>query len=242
LKDQGDEHIAREQSVDAGSDIRSIGPPMFVFGLLIILAAVVTGTMISPELGNLGMDAYLSRQVASAWPGFMLFAFGVPLGLGISTTGLIAASGCRRNRLLWISLCLLVIAVLPVLVPHLTGREPEPVFFGVSGCVLVVLIVVSLLFWSKYRAGLRESERLATDLQGIGYVCFAMAAWNLCGIGGMPSFALDPETMLSTGSRGFATGHMKTIMLQLLAGWTFTVSGFYSATRPPGKPPGQDHT
>jgi hypothetical protein len=177
------------------------------------------------------MDAYIAQNGATGWLGFMLFAFGFPLGLGICATGLFAASGGRGARLLSLGLFLLVAALLPVLASMLLGRQPDAAFFGTTGYILLLLIVATLWFWSSHRAVLEAPERTTADFQGAGYICFAMATWNLCGVGGMPAYALMPEKMLATGSSDFATGQMKAVMLLLLLGWLMTFFGYYLAAR-----------
>ena len=203
---------------------------VFFAGLIIMIAAVLTGNVIQPTVTELGMDAYLAHNGSTGWIGFMLFAFGFPLGLGICATGLFAASGGAGTRLLPFGLLLLVAALLPVLASLLLGRQPDATFFGTAGYILVLLIVVTLWLWGSHRASLKVSERMAADFQGAGYICFAMAAWNLCGVGGMPAYALMPERMLATGSTDFATGQMKAVMLLLLLGWFLTLLGFYLAS------------
>jgi hypothetical protein len=69
------------------------------------------------------------------------------------------------------------------------------------------------------------------DLQGVGYLCFALAAWNLCGAATMPAFALEPEMMLTMGTQAFAIGQMKTIMLLFISGWLSSLLGFWASVR-----------
>lgn len=201
---------------------------LFTSGLAIMIVAVLTGSAIQPEVNRLGMDAYIATH---GWPGFMVFAFGFPLGLGISATGLFTASGGRGCGVMCFGLLLLLAALMPLLVPATLGRQPDAAFFGTSGYLLIFLILASLWFWAAHRAGLQDSERLSADLQGAGYACFAIVAWNLCGVGGMPGFTLDPKTMLATGSNGFANGQMKAVMILLLTGWLLTLLGYYRSTR-----------
>jgi len=212
----------------------------FFIGLIVMISSVLTGISIQPEVGRLGMDAYLAQQGAPGQLGFMLFAFGFPLGLCICAAGLFAASGGKGMGLLPFGLLLLVAALLPFLVPFLIGKQPSAAFFGSAGYLLLPLIVLTFWLWGSYRTSLQQAERLAADFQGAGYVCFAMAAWNLCGVGGMPSFALTPEKMLATGSINFATGQMKTVMLLLLSGWLLTLLGYYRAGRSHARPEHQN--
>ncbi len=217
--------------MNTGTWPNSGGIWIFCAGLIFMISAVLTGNIIQPEVGKLGMDAYLAQNGASGWLGFMLFAFGFPLGLCICATGLFAASGGKGVGLLPFGILLLTAALLPVLVPLLLGRQPIAAFFGTAGYILLLLIVVTLWLWGLHRNGLKAAERTAADFQGAGYICFAMAAWNLCGVGGMPAYALTPARMLATGSRDFATGQMKTVMLLLLLGWLLTLFGYYQAAR-----------
>jgi hypothetical protein len=208
-----------------------VGTGIFMIGLIFMTTAVLMGNTIQPEVSKIGMDAYLAQHGTSGWLKFMLFAFGFPLGLAIGGTGLFAASGGKGARLLLFGLLLIVAALLPILAPLLLGKQPSAEFFGTSGYIMLLLIVFVLWLWGSYRAKSGAGERTVADLQGAGYLCFAMASWNLCGIGGMPSFALTPEKMLATGASSFATGQMKAVMLLLLAGWTLTLLGFYIAVR-----------
>jgi len=218
------------------------GLGVFFTGLLVMIAAVLTGNSIEPEVGRLGMDVYLAQQNFTGWLQFLLFAFGFPLGLVICAIGLFAASGGKGAGLLPFGLLLLTAALLPLLGPLLFGRQPSATFFGTSGYFLLSLVIIALWLWGRHRAGLQPAERPAADLQGAGYVCFAMAAWNLCGVGGMPAFALTPERMLATGSTGFATGQMKAVMLLLLLGWLLTLFGYYQAGRSRSRPDHQVKT
>lgn len=217
--------------MNAGKWSNSAGLWVFFAGLIIMISAVIMGNVIQPTVSGLGMDAYLAENGSTGWLGFMLFAFGFPLGLGICATGLFSASGGKGARLLSFGLLLLVAALLPVLIPLLLGRQPDAAFFGTTGYILLLLIIVTLWLWGSHRAGLGAQERTTTDFQGAGYICFAMAAWNLCGVGGMPAYALIPERMLATGSSNFATGQMKAVMLLLLLGWLMTFFGYYQAAR-----------
>lgn len=193
-------------------------------GVTIMGAAVLTGNAIQPEVSQLGMDGYIA---AHGWPRFMLFAFGFPIGLVISAMGLFAVSGGRGCGVLPFGFLLLIAAFMPILAPAVLGRQADAAFFGISGYILMFLILASFWFWAVHRASLQDRARNAADLQGTGYACFALVAWNLCGMGGMPGFALDPQTMLATGSNGFVIGQLKAIMLLLLSGWSLTLLGYY---------------
>ncbi len=158
---------------------------------------------------------------------FLGFAFGVPLGIGISVLGLLSRSGASARRML-ISMGVLLAGVLAAgLVPEIWGRELHTRFFGMGGYSIILLVFGVIWFWGRYRAALTRAARNGADLQGIGYLCFALAAWNLCGAATMPSFALEPEMMLAMGSQAFAIGQMKTVMVLFVLGWLSTLLGYW---------------
>ena len=176
-----------------------------------MVMAVVTGNILQADITTLGIDNYLSRNGASGWGLFMLFAFGFPAGLAVSVTGLLATSENRIRRILFLGILLFLACLMPVITQKLTGTDRSADLFGIAGYILMFLIVITMWHWSVYRSQLNKGLRLGADLQGAGYTCFAIAAWNLCGVGGMPSYALDPKYMITAGTTGFATGQMKAV-------------------------------
>jgi hypothetical protein len=206
--------------------IQRQGQWVFTIGLVLVLASVLTGNLIQDELVSLGDQAFLTKHGATGWLAFFSFAFGFPLGMAVCATGMFMASEPAARKRLLFALTALLVALSAILVPSITGRAPSPYFFGAGGYIILVLVLATLWWWGRHRASLPPEARLGADLQGAGYLCFAIVAWNLCGLGGMPSFALNPEKMLATGSRGFAIGQMKSIMVTLVAGWILTAAGY----------------
>ena len=194
-----------------------------------MVASVLTGNAIQEDLAALGVDAYTGQNGLVGWLTFMFFAFGFPLGLAVSALGAFPRTGDAPTTLLRRCVFLICVVTMGVLVPFIFGREPSSTFFGVGGYAILGLVVAAVWLWGHYRAQLSHGKRMAADLQGAGYLCFAMGAWNLCGVGGMPSFAIDPKRMLALGSHGFAVGQMKAVMVLLLLGWLFTVLGYRKA-------------
>ncbi|MET0068035.1 MAG: hypothetical protein ABW076_16945 [Candidatus Thiodiazotropha sp.] len=206
--------------------IQRQGQWVFAIGLAVVLVSVLAGSLIQDELEILGDRGFLARYGATGWLGFLSFAFGFPLGMAICATGMFMASEPATGKRLLFGFSVLLVALSAILVPGIAGRAPSAVFFGTGGYTILVLVLATLWLWGRHRASLPPGARLGADLQGAGYLCFAVVAWNLCGVGGMPSFALDPEKMLATGSRGFAIGQMKAIMVALVAGWILTAAGY----------------
>lgn len=206
--------------------IQRQGQWVFAIGLVIVLTSVLAGSLIQDELKSLGDRAYLASHGATGWLAFLSFAFGFPLGMAVCATGMFMASEPSTGKRLLFALTVVLVALSAILVPGIAGRAPSAVFFGTGGYIILVLVLATLWLWGRHRASLSPEARLGADLQGAGYLCFAIVAWNLCGLGGMPSFALDPEKMLAMGSRGFAIGQMKSIMVALVAGWILTAAGY----------------
>lgn len=202
---------------------------LFGIGAAIMVAAVFAGNLLQAELATAGVDVYIEGHGLPALAKFLLFAFGFPLGLGIGALGLYLAGGVSLLRFVTSAVFVLLAGLAAILVPMLFGREPAAAFFGIGGYAMLGIILLTVWLWGAYRNRQPVQQRSAVDLQGAGLLCFAMAAWNLCGVGGMPSYALTPGSMLALDTREFAVGQMKTVMVLLIAGWLFTAVGFYRA-------------
>lgn len=190
-----------------------------------MILSVLVGNIIQADISGSGVSVYTAQAGAIGWGLFALFAFGFPTGLGLAAVGAASAGGTTPRR--WgITVLLTAAAVLtPLLVPVLSGRAGNPVFFSTGGYIILALSGLTMWLWSARRRSIPPEARLPVDLQGAGYACFGMAAWNICGIGGMPSFSLRPEKAVELGSAPFAVGQMKAVMVLLVLGWVFTVLG-----------------
>jgi hypothetical protein len=112
----------------------------------------------------------------------------------------------------------------PVLIPVLAGRELVSHHFGAGGVTITVAALAS--FWSlgRLRQGLPAPFVPALDLALLGLLCFAAAAWNLCGSAAMPSFLLMPERMAELETLPFAIGQMKAVLALLALGWVLVMA------------------
>jgi hypothetical protein len=200
-------------------------------GAIIMIASLVTGRFIQTEIGSHGHVVFTDLHGFSGWAGFLFFAFGVPLGLSISAIGLYRTSEKSWKHTLGAFVVVLLAILSAVIIPLLFGREQSAVFFGTGGYLFLLVLLAVTWFWGKYRASLPREARAGTDLKGAGYLYFAVATWNLCGIGAMPSFALEPDRMIELGTREFATGQMKTVMVLLLIGWFLTALGYHRSCK-----------
>lgn len=203
---------------------------LFAGGALMAVMSVILGNSLQAELRNLPIDALMQQQGSTSLK-FLAFAFGFPLGIGLSLLGALTGSGTGRGRFLFFLCVALVATSAASLVPMLWGRQLNAMFFGNGGYSIMLLVLGSIWYWGHYRARLPQSARLAVDLQGMGYLCFAIGVWNICGAATMPSFALEPSKMLMMESQAFAIGQMKAIMVLFILGWIFTLLGLRLASR-----------
>jgi len=194
-------------------------------------ASVIIGNGIQDDMRRLGIVAYAAQFGAIGWLRFLFFAFGFPVGLAIGSLGVMIFEGPSRKGLLYLGGPVLGSAASAILVPSVAGSQASPLFFNVGGWFILAFVVATMWLWGARRAKLPAASRFALDLHGTGHLCFAIAAWNLCGVGGMPSFALAPEIMVATGSQAFAVGQMKTVMVLLVVGWALTAFGSYISNK-----------
>jgi hypothetical protein len=198
---------------------------LWLAGLLLILLAVTVGKSIEDQLAAAGMPDFSGADVSPAQLAPLLFAFAFPLGMALCAVG--AMRTRRRGDGLALPVVLAaaaVIAAAPVLVPVLLGRELVSPQFGTGG--IVIMLSALGAFWSlgRLRRGLPRPVVPALDLGLLGLLCFAAAAWNLCGSAAMPSFLLMPERMAELQTLPFAIGQMKSVLVQLALGWLLLMS------------------
>lgn len=210
-----------------------IGMVLFLFGVAVMIVDVVYGKQIQDEVGTLGIAGILARNGEIAGVKLLLFAFAFPLGTSLSLLGAALFGGTAQTRAGRIGGGALLVILVPLLVPAAFGTQHSPAFFGYGGMAILALVALAMWFWGKYRLRLSEVARPAADWQGLGLLAFALAAWNLCGFGGMPSFAVYPEKMIALKAVPFAVGQLKAVMALFILGWIFTVLGLRRAARLP---------
>lgn len=211
--------------------LQKLGLAFYVIGVLVMAADVIYGKQIQGEVATLGLQGI---EAQSGRPGVLkvlLFAFGYPLGVSISLLGAALFGGMAAGRLGRFGGLVLFAALAPLLSPGILGTQHSPVYFGIGGLTILLLTALAMWFWGRYRRRVSAALRPAVDWQGLGILAFALAAWNLCGFGGMPSFAVYPEKMIALNAVPFAVGQLKAVMALFILGFAFTAFGLRRAAQ-----------
>lgn len=208
-----------------------IGMVLYLIGLAVMVGDVIYGRTIQAEVAKLGIVGMQTKYGDIGGLKLLAFAFGFPLGVGISLLGAALFGGTAETRAGRYGGIALLVVLVPILTPGVFGTDHSPNYFGYGGSSILVLVALSIWFWGRYRRRLSAAMRPAVDWQGLGYLAFALAAWNLCGFGGMPSFAVYPEKMIALKAIPFAVGQLKAVMALFILGWVFTAVGLRQAAR-----------
>jgi hypothetical protein len=211
------------------------GVLVFFAGLTVMTLSAVMGKVLQSRLFEVGITGFQQDHGIAGMVLAMVFFFSFPAGLVICLMGAVTMSKSLTGRVWPFALLAIPGVAVVILVPMVFGRELSPSYFGIGGVSILVLSAATIYYWGSYRSRQPGSRHAALDLQAIGYLCFALAAWNSCGFGSVPSFALFPEKMIALGSRDFAVGQLKSIMAFFVLGWLFTMLGFFKASRAGGR-------
>lgn len=204
-----------------------LGTLLFVLGAGLTAGILVLGKFFLPEGPQPGLLAGGSQLLRN--PKFILFAFGFPLGIGLAVWGAALWGEVERSRAWRFAIAAGAGPLVMLAMPGLFGPHNSPTYFGIGGVTLWLLILLTIALWGRYRTRLPATARTTTDLQGLGYLCFALAGWTICGVGGMPGFALYPDRMQQLDSQFLAIVNLKSVMAFLLLGWLFTLLACYRA-------------
>ena len=208
-----------------------LGRALFAARLIAMVTASLAGRSLEPELTALGLERYRAAHLGLEGSAFLLFVFGFPVGLCACLLGVALAGGEPWRQAWWFGALALPGVGIVTAFPDLVGKEPSSSYFGVGGICILALASVVVWWWGVRRARRTPRHRAALDLQIIGYLCFALAAWNLCGFASVPALALFPERMSALRTETFAVGQLKAVMALLVLGWLFTALGFRRALK-----------
>ena len=210
---------------------QQVGMLLYLTGVAVTLGDVLFGYAIQSQVAALGIAGIRAQHGDLGGLKLLLFAFAFPFGVGVSFLGAALFGGTAATRAGRLGGLALLVVLIPILAPGVFGTGHSPNYFGYGGITILVLVAASMWFWGQYRMRVREAMRGAADWQGLGLLAFALAAWNLCGFGGMPSFAVYPHKMIELNPIPFAVGQLKAVMALFVLGWVFTALGLRRAAQ-----------
>jgi len=109
-------------------------------------------------------------------------------------------------------------------IPKLPG--PYRLFFAISGFIVLILIISVLFYWYKNQKIANELFNISSYYKLIGYVFFALASWDICGLG-TTGRILDIDTAIKAGTQGLIITQTTKIMFEFLFAWMFSFIGYY---------------
>mgnify|MGYP007059378998 CR=1 FL=1 len=204
---------------------------VYLIGLLLMLSVLLIGPELEPKIKQQGLSEFLALGgwQADAW--LFAFVFLFPLGLVVCTVaGMLVNGPGWRVVLVAIGLSIAVTSLV-VIWPALIGRDADALYFGVGGTLLLILISGTGWHWALQRQQTLPSQRRAVDYRGFAYFCFATATWHICGAGGMPGFAIYPDSVIGVKHYPFIISQFKVVMLYLILAWGSLFLSFRSARK-----------
>lgn len=109
-------------------------------------------------------------------------------------------------------------------IPKFPG--PYRIFYAVLGLFVLLLITLLFIYWYKAHKKTNEPVNISSYLIMIGYVFFALASWDVCGLG-TTGRILHIEDAVKSGTQGLIVTQTTKIMFEFLFAWGFTVLGHY---------------
>lgn len=200
------------------------GTTFWIIGIILILLAVTVGKSIEGQLEAGGMPNSGAGEASPAQLAALVFAFAFPLGFALCAMAVMHPRTGTGLASIAAAIGAALTVTAPVLVPLLLGRELISYHFGAGGIAITVAALGCFWFLGRLRRGIPVRFTPAVDLATLGLLCFTASAWNLCGSAAMPSFLLMPERLIELQSLPFAIGQMKSVLAQLVAGWTLMLA------------------
>ena len=205
---------------------RIIGSIVLIFGILLMIAAIITAKILVPQIKEIGINSFLEHRGVFKNTLFTLFSAGFPVGAGITVVGAAILSDACRKRIWWYAWLIILAAVIISTIPLIFGKEHSSLYFMMGGILITILFLLFTWFWSRNRHKLDDKSQIAADLKMAGYLFFLLASWEICGLGGIPFYILYPEKVIQFNSLPLAIAHTKLIMALFITAWIFTFIGY----------------
>jgi hypothetical protein len=197
-----------------------IGGGIFFVGIIIIITGQFLGFQVGSRIHEVGIQRFLDGDMNL----FRSYYLSYPLGIIIAVIGALYSRIESSRFVLFLIIGLVSLTVYEQ--AHLiAGKYPNPIFFGIGGGLITLILLSFIWCWAKNRVQLGENAKTAADLQMLGYVFFAFASWTVCGIGGIPCYALYPDKMLKFQTLPLLFGLLAKVMIFFVLGWFFILLG-----------------
>jgi hypothetical protein len=167
--------------------------------------------------------AYISNLVGFIW------ALAVPLGSFLVLLGAALIAEVERRVF-----GLLVVGSIAFAAWRVFGTTSQmlPALFGIGGGLITLFFLGLVWSWVRTRPTLSGPAKTGSDLRAVGYLFFVVAAWDLCGLLGSPTFLLRPEQAQQFAiPPASAISMASTILVLLVLGWAFMFFGQWIAVR-----------
>lgn len=218
----------QQKSTSKGQGHKVTGIILLAACVAMLLYTVLAGAWIKPDLGRLGMDGFIAEKGAIGGLTLYLWLFSLPLAMILGVLGVMINVRAPAGRIWACGAAGVLVLIVPLAVGGFIG-ESVPAIFGTGGVLIEVFLLLLLWFWAKERATLKGRQALAADLRLAGYMFFAFVAWDLCGIGSQPVYALHPEKMIEFGMRPLALQMMYGMLTYFVIGWGLTFASHFVA-------------
>jgi hypothetical protein len=203
----------------------------WTFVVYLVGISCVASWWVVPIFRNLAPDQ-ISETV---WGGSnlvrRLWSFSVPVGSVLACVGLLIYSRSKWTHIVLFgigaTLLLSGVGFMPI-----SGYYP-PVF-GIGGVLVMVLFLITVLFWAKRRPLLEGSAGTAADFQLVGYVFFLVAMWYLCGLLGPPNYLLNTDKVQQFDTLQNAQAEALKILIYFIFGWLFLFLSHYKSRKQNG--------
>lgn len=200
---------------------RKLGMAVGLLGVLFLLYYLVVRLTFMARLDAAVEQANvhsLGEVIANLSPAialWLLWVYSFRLGMVLAIVGGALYSGVGRREIL-----LLVFGAIAYLATcYLPFVDYSPRYYGILGTAILVVFLLLVRDWALQRMTLSGPARAACDLRIAGYFFLVMATWSLCGIFGIVTYALHPETMIARGLQPAAQMATSHVMAELTLGW-----------------------
>jgi hypothetical protein len=201
---------------------------VFLINAILGRYLVLPGYLASLETGKGTVEA--AGQVVPLWKiiRYVVWAYSFKLGALFVGLGMLLRASIPIRRF-WL---MVSGGILYLLVSYVPVPGPYPLFFGIGGSLITILLVLIFMRWARERSHLEESEKDSADYRLIGYFFFAMATYNLCPLMGVKAFGLYPDKMIQFGLQAEAASFASRIMIELVLAWFFIFLSHRKQPRP----------